>query len=222
MRYPFAAVVALAVGVSAVAADPTPPATLMTKPGKLLLADDLSGPLGAEWNTAKGKWEASEGAVRGAEIASDMHGAVTRRKVEFTDAVIELTFKLDGANWISISLNGSKGHISRVALRPKGINVLKDDQDGKKGPDKVLVLGTKPITIQPGEWHTLVFEVRGPELLAHLDGKSVAYGQHESVAKLKANLGLTVAGQSAYFKNLRVWAAEPNPAWSPNQLKSAN
>ena len=35
----------------------------------------------------------------------------------------------------------------------------------------------------------------------------------------KANLGLTVAGEWAVFKNLRVWEASPGKDWEANKAK---
>lgn len=211
-------------GVAA-AADPatTPtsaPVTVMLAPGKVLLDDPLNAPLATEWKSAKGKWEATDGAVRGAEIPADMHGAVTRRPVAMTDAVVVFSFKLDGTKAISLSLNGAKGHISRVRITPAGVSVHKDDQDGKNGPDKGQVLDTAKVAVKPGEWHTLVVELRGPDILATLDGKHTAFGTHEAIDKPKANLGLTVAGSSASFKGLTVREATgPAKDWDATRAK---
>ncbi len=195
------------------AADSADLKPVMTERGKLLVSDDLDKPFGKEWKAAKGKWEVADGAMRGAERKEDMHGAVTRYDVAFNNGIIQFSFKLDGARASSLSLNGAKGHIGRVLIRPNGFTVQKDDQDGKNGPDKGVVLNTCEITIKPGEWHTMLFEVQGKEMLATLDGKHTAYGEHEALDKPKANVGLTVAGESVSFKNLRVWEATPNKEW---------
>ena len=79
------------------AADPAP-ATLLADKGKLLFSDDFDKGLGKEWRAAKGKWEAADGSVRGAEVKADMHGAVARLATPFHNAVIEYSFKLDGAH----------------------------------------------------------------------------------------------------------------------------
>jgi hypothetical protein len=215
---------ALLAAASAPAADPIAPPptpkTLMLTPGKLLLSDDLSGPLGTDWKAGKGKWEAADGAVRGAELKADMHGAVARRPVAFKDAVIEYSFKLDGTRQTTLSLNGAKGHISRVLVRPTGVTVQKDDQDGKNGPDTAAPLDTAAVTVKPGEWHTLVVELRGPDILATLDGTHTAFGSHPAIDAEKANLGLTVAGEAASFRKLRVWAAAgPAPGWEAAKAK---
>ena len=190
------------------------PATKMLVPGKALLSDDLAAPLGKEWKVAKGKWDVSGGAVRVAELPADMHGAVARRNVELKSAVVAFDFKLDGAKQTTLSVNGPKGHVYRVLVRPTGITVQKDDQDGKKGDDKAVPLATVTTPVAAGEWHTLVVELRGADLLATLDGKHTAFGSHPAIDAARTNLGLTVAGEAASFRKLRVWEAERvRPDW---------
>ena len=205
--------------LSANAADSTPePKTLMTERGKLLFSDDLARPLGKEWRTAKGKWGAVDGALRGAEIKDEVHGAVTRHVMPFHDIVIQYSFKLDGARGTSLSINDAKGHCCRLSLSPAGFQVQKDSHD-RNMTDKAAVLEKRPAPIKPGEWHTIVLEVRGKEVLARLDGAAVAFGAHDSIDVVKANFGLTVAGESASFKDLRVWEALPNQDWEATKAK---
>lgn len=208
MRLPLAAAMILAAS-SAPAAEPAAPATLLTVPGKMLWSDALSGPLSADWKVGKGRWEPADGALRGAELAADKHGAVLRRDAAFTDAVITFRFRLDGTKMISLSLIAAKGHVCRVTVRPNGFSVQKDDQDGKNGPDKAQVLQTVATELKPGTWHTLVVEVVGKTLPARLDGELVAVGEHDALAKGKANIGFTVSGETASFSKVSVWEAKP-------------
>ena len=67
--------------------------------------------------------------------------------------------------------------------------------------------------IKSGEWHTVVVEIRGSELLARLDGDKVAFGSDPAIDMEKTNYGLTVAGETVSFKNFRVWEATPNSSW---------
>jgi hypothetical protein len=197
--------------MTAMAAEPVK--TVMVEPGKSLLNDDLSK-IAASWKAGKGKWEVVDGALRGAELKDDMHGAVTRHDVAFQNGVIAFAFKLDGAKQISLSMNATKGHVGRVIIRPNGFSVNKDDQDGKKGDDKPVVLKMVETPIKPGVWHTMVLEVNGKELLATLDGEHVAYGEHDALEKPKANIGLTVAGEKASFKNLTVSEGSTSKDWA--------
>lgn len=183
------------------------PTTTKLAAGKVLFVDPLNTALNGSWKVAKGKWELSEGAIKGSELKSDMHGAVARHDVAFKDGIIEFSFRLDGAKSISLSMNTNKGHICRLAVRPTGFSVVKDAQDKKAG-DKAAVLGTCDVAIKPGEWHTMVLELAGDEMLATMDGKHKASGSNAAVNKEKANLGFTVAGETASFKGLKVWAVK--------------
>jgi hypothetical protein len=200
-------------------AAPTPPKTLLNAPGKLLLSDDLSGPPGKDWKAGKGKWESVGGAIRGSEQASDEHAATFRRNLTMKDVVVEYSFKLDGAKKTTLSFNAEKGHLCRVLIGPANFTLSKDKDKAVDG-DKAVQLAAKDVPIKPGEWHTLVVETRGPDMLVTLDGAHTAYGSHPAVAKGKANIGFTVAGQSVSFKGLRIWeAGGPAPDWESTKAK---
>lgn len=194
-------------GISLAADEVQAPKTAKLVPGKVLFLDPLKTALDDSWKVAKGKWTLSDGAVQGAELKADMHGAVARHDVAFKDGIIEFSFKLDGARNISLSMNAQKGHICRLSIRPTGFSVAKDAQDKKAG-DKGMVLSTCEVAIKPGEWHTVVLELSGEEMIATMDGKHKAAGSHPAVNKEKANIGFTVAGETASFKGLKVWAVK--------------
>lgn len=201
------------------AAEPTPGSKLfMSEPGKVLFQDDLSQSLNKEWRAAKGKWEVVAGAIKGSELKSDMHGAVTRHSMPFQNVIIQYSFKLEGAKGTSLSINDSKGHTCRVAINSTGFSVRKDSHD-KNDKDPAVTLETQSLPIAPGEWHTMSVEILGKEMLACLDGKEVAFGAHEGIDVAKSNFGLTVAGESVSFKNLRVWEALPSKSWEANKAR---
>jgi len=192
--------------------------TLMCERGKLLISDDLNQPLGTHWKAAKGKWEVVGGAIQGSELKADMHGAVMRTNVPVKNAVIQYSFKLQGAKTTSLSINDAKGHNSRVIITPTGFSARKDDHD-HAGPDQAALLQAVKTPIAADEWHTIVVEIQGPEFVARLDGKQVALGSHESINVEKTNFGLTVAGESVSFKNLRIWEATPKADWAATKAK---
>jgi hypothetical protein len=131
------------------AADPpAPPKTLMTESGKLLFRDDLGTVPGKEWRVGKGKWEPADGGLRGSELKADMHGAVMRHAIPFRSAVIQYSFKLDGARQTTLSINAAKGHLCRVVINKDGFTVRKDDSD-HAGPDTAVVLEAKKTPIAP-------------------------------------------------------------------------
>lgn len=194
------------------------PETLMCERGKLLFSDDLTKPLASSWKQPKGKWQISDAGLRGAEVAADMHAAVVRHDVKFDSAVIQLQFKLDGANAASLSINGAKGHICRVRLNPDSFAIQKDpDKDGKTVVNKAVVLDTVKTPLADAAWHTLVLELSGKEMLARIganDTFAAAFGAHDGLNVGKTNLGLTVTGDSILFKDLRVWEGTSKAGWA--------
>ena len=196
-----------------ISAEPSADAnTKMVTIDKTVLEDSLIKGFGDGWKTAKGKWDNVDGSIMGSEIKTDMHGAVSRHDASFNDGVVSFNFKLEGAKGISLSLNGTKGHICRVAIKPTGFSVVKDSQDKKAG-DKAVVLASSDIEIKAGEWHSMVLELHGPNMLATLDGKTTILGTHPAVEKPKANIGFTVSGESASFRDLKVSSGSLSKNW---------
>ncbi len=177
------------------------PQTIMLTPGTLLVAEPLNQPMGKEWFAKPGKWEIIDGVTRGSERSEDMHGAVRRREVKFTSAVVSYQFRLDGAKMTTLSMNAEKGHVCRVKINADGFSVVRD---------KDKVKNDKPA---PKEWHTMVVEMNGKDMLARLDGKEIAFGSHDGIAVLKASVGFTVQGESVSFKNLRVYEGTLKDDW---------
>ena len=202
----------LCLSITCASAADSQPKTLLAERGKILLTDDLNkAPDGKEWKAAKGKWEVSDGALRGAEVPADKHGAVTRHQLAFKDAVIQFDVKLDGAKMTTLSINDAKEHLCRVLINPTGFTVQKDDHD-HDGPDLAVHFGRREVKLG-SDWHTVVVEILGTTMLASIDGANATFGAHEMIGSAKANFGFTVAGQSALFRNLKIWEALPNKDW---------
>jgi hypothetical protein len=207
----------------ATAAEPTAsssalPATRMTERGKLVFSDDFAAKPAAPWKAGKGKWEVVDGALRGAELKADMHGATLRRDVPFQNAVIQYSFKLDGTKQTTLSINGTKGHLCRCLINTTGFTIQKDSSD-HGATNKAEVLEKKAVAIKPGVWHTIVVELQGKEMLACLDGEQVAFGANDALEKPKGNIGLTVGGESASFKDFKMWEATPKSDWEETKAK---
>ena len=200
------------VGLGISAETPADANTKMVTIDKAVLEDSLIKGFGDGWKTAKGKWDNVDGSIKGSEVKADMHGAVSRHDASFNDGVISFNFKLEGAKGISLSLNATKGHICRVAIKSTGFSVVKDSQDKKAG-DKAMVLASSDIEIKAGEWHSMVLELHGPNMLATLDGKTTILGTHPAVEKPKANIGFTVSGESASFRDLKVSSGSLSKNW---------
>jgi len=219
LRLPlFAALCSLFVSLAA-AAEPSPPATLLSTPGKLLFADELATqPDKKDWRYGPGDWTIADGALKGSERAADKHGAVLRHNLKDRDVVIRYDFRFDGAKGSTLSINDAKEHVCRVILSPKFIRAQKDDHD-HAGPDTAVPFDTQKIDLKPGEWHTLVVEMVGPELVATVDGKVTSFGSHPLIESEKGNFGFTVSGESMAFRNLGVWQAEAKASWKAKKAE---
>lgn len=220
MRHLLLASVVLFAGAHLAQAQTKDLPTLMTQRGKVVVGDDFAKTLTA--TKGPGKWDLVEGVLKVSELKDDMHGAVRRIPLQFTSGtVFQFDFKLDGAKMASVSINSAKGHTCRVKFNPEGFSVNKD-RTNKKSDDKAETLAEKKIAIAPGQWHTMLIEIAGKEMLAQLDGKDVLVGSHDGIAVQNANFGLTVSGESASFRNLRVWQGTPHPNWNETRAKLIN
>jgi hypothetical protein len=184
---------------------------LLGVPGKLVYENALAGkPDG--WTAPKGDWKSVDGVLCGAEKPEDMHGAVIRMNQKLADFILQVDVKFDGAKGTSVSINDPKGHLARVSAAPGSVRVAKDDHD-HEGPDTAVTFGNLKADLKPGAWHTVRLEIIGKEMLGKVD-EVVAFGSHEQLTTEKSNIGLTVAGQRASFRNLKIWEATPNPDWT--------
>jgi hypothetical protein len=201
------------------------PTTLLTNRGDTVLSDDLTA-LKSDWKAAKGAWQIVDGVLQGTELAKDKHAAVYRHELNFQDAVIQFEFKLEGAKMITFSINDAKGHVARVIIDAKGFQARKDDHD-HKGPDKGMSFNRVSTSITASTWHTMILEIRGTEMLARLvtdeaiplEKMPVSFGQHEMIGVAKTNIGFTLVGASASFRNLQVFGALENTNWAATKQK---
>jgi hypothetical protein len=188
---------------------------LLAVEGKLLYENKFDSEHGAHWKSPKGAWEIAGGVLRGSEKPEDKHGAVTRLPDKLSDFVVEYELKFEGAKATSLSINAAKGHLARIAITPKSVAIQKDDMD-HDGPDKAVVFARFSADFQPGVWHKVRMEMVGDTLLGKVDG-FIAWGASEVFKQERTAPGLTVGGQSVEFRNLRIFEASLNPAWSEVQ-----
>lgn len=199
----------LSISSASFAAQDALPQTRIAQIDKLVVGNPVEGTaLSTAWKAAKGKWEAVDGVLRGSELEADKHGAVLRTSQRLKDIVIAYEVKLDGAKNTSLSINGPKDHLARITVGPTRFAVQRDDQD-HEGPDKAVVFLTKPVKLEPGTWHTVVLEMVGDKMVGTLDGKISGEGSDPTFSeKVKINPGFTVAGESASFRNVRIFSAK--------------
>jgi hypothetical protein len=172
--------------------------------GKILLEDNFAEQqVDKSWRITKGKWESAGGILRASELQADKHAAVMRRKVAFTNATIELHFRLDAAKQVALSINGAGGHICRAVVRADGISLIRDAD--KKAGQKAIVLASSKDAVPTDQWHVLYLMVSGEKLRARIGAGAWIEGSHPSLAAPKADVGIPVRGETASFDSIRIY-----------------
>ena len=183
---------------------------LLAIPGKVIVECKLDAAPVAPWVMPKGKWELVEGVVRGSEKPEDKHGAVARLPNKLADYVIDYEFKFEGGKAHSLSINAAKEHMARIMITPQFVSVLRDgSHDGTRKPD---LYARFAVNFAAGSWHKVHMEMVGDTVLGKVD-ELVAWGSSDAFKQDRFGPGLTVAGQSADFRNLSVREATLNPEW---------
>lgn len=248
MKLPF---FLLALAAAAFADDPK---TLLTERGKLLASEDLAqmpadlfkgGALASMshgWSFRPGHWEIVDGALRGYQLKKDNHSAAAFFALPWKDAVLQFDVKLDGCSQIVFCIDDSAAmrpatptrpaqnrveHLGRLILNKDGFSTQKDDHD-HDGPDQNAPFGAVKMPIAKGDWKTVLIEIQGDEMVATIDGRTIA-GAHPQIAAGKAYISFGVTGYSngfdripplsASFRRVRIWAAQPNPTWTATKAK---
>jgi len=201
----------LCISAIACAADLKP---IMTTRGKALLTESFeAATLPESWESLKGTWTVAEGALQGAEKASDKHAAVIGTSLELPRTFqVRFDFKFDGAKTVHLSFNG-KGHICRVAITPSGF-VLKGEKVKKDPADKSVDVGNVQQKFESGKWYTMLVEIDGPEFVAFVNPKQIAFGSHEKITRPKNVVRFPLSGSTASIDNLKIWTAKSNPTWA--------
>ena len=184
---------------------------MLAIPGKVLYQNKFEEAPGKPWRAAKGKWEAVDGVMRGSELEADKHGAVNRLQRKFSDFVIELEVKFEGARITTLSVNAVKDHMARIMISSNRVTIRRDDND-HDGPDKAVVFAVFPTKLKPGVWHKVRLEMVGDVMLGQV-GDLVAWGSDPLFKTPKVNPGLTVGGESVDFRNFVIREAKLNPKW---------
>ena len=223
---------------NAVAAEPLP-GTLMTQRGKLLVSEDFARPIepvkypgfasgysGWRFNVSPrgGRWEVVDGAFKGVELAESHHPATACYGMVFKDVVIQCELRLndvplDGRKnrYMQVRATDVKDYVATASISAAGVRAQADDDDPATGRTKPVPFGSAAAPVKLGEWQTVVVEFKGDEMVATLNGRSVA-GVHPRIGREKHCI-MFVAGVEGSVRHFRVWEALPNPDWPKNKAK---
>jgi CubicO group peptidase (beta-lactamase class C family) len=219
--------------------------TLMTTRGKLLVSEDFTKPLtpftgkpvgfasgfsGWKYNggpgTGKGgRWEIVDGTFKGIENPEAHHPATASFGYQFKDAIIQCDVRLNDVpaegrlyRSLFVKATDAKDYVISLSLGQGGLFLTPYDSDRINPATKQREKGpsSKALTkIKLNEWHTVVLEIRGNEVVGTLDNKSTTTS-NPLIGTDKHSIMLGV-GTEASFRNLRVWEALPNPDWPKNK-----
>jgi len=212
--------------------------TLMTRRGKLLVQQDFEKPLPPfdgksngfasgfkawRYNTEKrgGHWDVVDGTFAGTENPEVHHPATASYGFDFKDVVIQCEVKMKDVplngrvgRRVHVRTTDTKDYVCSVMIDDKGWGIEKDDND-HAGPDKPVPLGRINQPMKLDEWHTVVFEILGEEMVGTVDGKSLT-GTHPLIGEEKHSVMFVIGGEGA-VRNFKVWQAEANPDWAKNK-----
>lgn len=230
----------LALLFSAVAQAGDLPPTLMTTRGKVLVEQDFaealppfdgksngfaSGFKGWRYNAAErgGRWEVKDACFTGRENPAVKHPATASYGFPFQDVIIQCEVRmnnvpLDGRKfrYLNVRTTDTKDYVCSIILSQAGFRIQKDDND-HDGPDKAVPLAEKKMPLALDEWHQVVFEIKGDEMVGTVDGVSLT-GAHPLIQSAKHSV-MFVMGVEGSVRKLRAWHALPNPEWEANKAK---
>jgi hypothetical protein len=217
-----------------VAAEPGSP---LAAKGKLVQSDDFNrAELGdTAWRAGRGIAVAD--GVLTCEQVNPTHPSVTRMKVDFRDAIIELKFRFRGARSVSFVYDDKltaptthSGHLARVTVTPDVLR-LGDDKEGGMRLDILALKNTgkpedlkkreemmvgrtaeAPIKLETDRWYKLTIELVGDEMRGSIDDKPLVRLKSPGLAhEIKREFGPSISGKWIDFDDVQVYEVAKNP-----------
>ncbi len=226
-------------------ADDSLPRTLMTERGKLLVSEDFtklptlskdkplnfaSGFNGWIYTSGSavgrsGRWELCGDAFRGIENPEAHHPATASYGIRFQDAIIQCEMKLGEAPargmpdpYLQIKATDAKDYVCVLTFSQSGLAGKPFDDAHIDPATKQRAEGSATKLRQPiksDEWHTVVMEIKGEEIVGTLDGKSITFSD-PLIAASKHCIKF-VARTEGSIRAFRVWEAQSSADWAKNK-----
>ncbi|MBI3879503.1 MAG: hypothetical protein HY301_05500 [Verrucomicrobia bacterium] len=182
--------------------------------GKVLLEEKFDGEkVPAGWNKNTGKISVAEGVLHASELASDMHIGAFRKALPVQDCAIQLDFKFAGARTFNVGFDPApgelkkKGHLFSLAITAESWNIT--EHNDKADPNSKNVARAKAaVKFEAGQWHTLLLEVKGNDVVAQVAGREPLRATAKDFHVKKPGLVFRVGGkdgQEVLFDNVKVW-----------------
>ncbi|MEO6786787.1 MAG: hypothetical protein ABI318_11695 [Chthoniobacteraceae bacterium] len=183
------------------------------------------GTPGAGKSIKSGMWKLADGTFKGIENPDAHHPATASFGIQYKDVIIQCDVRLDdvpangrASRSLFVKATDEKDYVCALNVGTGGLNALVYD-DARINPttkqrEKFPALRA-PLPVKLNEWHTAVLEIKGDEIVASLDDKSVTLSNPLIAAdKHSVMLG---ASTEASFRHFRIWEALPNPDWPKNK-----
>ena len=186
--------------------------TFMCKRGELLFEDRLTEESWKKnWRVYKGNYTFENGNLKVAEIASDGHHPAASRAIDVTNAIIQFSFRIDGAKWLGFAFDRKGDHVARAIVRPDSFRVQMATGIGPT--TKSYPLDEHRVKFERGRWYTILIEVYGNEMVAQVDNLHIAFGGMKNLDREKTRIELISGGQWAWIKDVKIWKAQPDKRW---------
>ncbi len=194
------------------------PKVWMALKGPLLWEETFAGgAYSKEWSKYKGNYVVEKEQLKVAEVAGDGHLPTMTRTFKESDVILQFAFKFEGAKWLGIQLDDAtndakKEHVAQLTIQPDGFRIEK--MTGFGATTKNTVLDQKKMKFDPGTWHTLVWEIQGDEMVATVDDTAMVLAKADGMTRVRSRLQLVSSGEWAWYDEIKVWKAEPDPKWA--------
>jgi hypothetical protein len=190
------------------ASTPAAPSSSPTAPtaGRGVVRQSFASLPGKPWKTARGDWEARDGAVWAAQKPGDTLPALLRGPAEFRGGVLQYELNLAAGSSVTLRFKEPSGDmLTRTEVTPKGITLAKIN--GRRNE----ILKNVSVPVAPGAWHKLTLKFDGPELYGTLD-ETVFIVADSVFERDKSEIDFLVSGGPVGFRSFQITPAANEPA----------
>lgn len=209
----------------AFATDPSPPATQICQPDKLIAKEAFDRPEvfvkgnhpGTDgWRGGIGTWSIKDGAAYAvqegpSEKRPNGHEAVCEHIVDLGDLVLTGDFKLGPSPQIAFVFRDThqpNHHQGRVVITPTAIWIQK--MSGIAKETRREELKKIAVNLDPNSWHHLQLEISGDRFIAKINDHTLE-ARHERFKERKGRVGFVARAEGAQFRQITLWSANPLP-----------
>ncbi len=172
------------------------------------------------WRIVRGKWEPKEGGlfvtVQGNQTAALAVAPELRNKNAAKDAgsgatnsalTIKYDVQLLDAERATVRIDANNNRSYRFDVNESGIQIVKNDSDGRDGPDQTETWGTAGGSVAAGKWYTAQITIDGTKASFVLQGESIDLTLEAEQSLIGEKQELTtwvIAGGTAGIRNVTV------------------